>query len=345
MMRRTHTPQAVKIYRVGGSVRDELLGRAVADRDWVVIGATPEILVASGYKPVGRDFPVFLHRDTGEEYALARTERKHGRGYHGFEFFASPDVTLAEDLASHGYIVVGIDAPYRTRVFVTPDGRVIERSDENNPETVAPEQALEHMLPRLVAEWVADIAFTLDQLEQLNISDPADRLTGKLDLTRVGVVGHSLGGAIAAQFCLNDARCKVGIDIDGLVMENATRSPSKAPFMFLMSDHSGDDKSDPSDRQIAFALDAAYQHLPSQTRAWLEIRGANHYNFSDGAVIKSHIVMSLLRMIGIVGIDSRRQLAITAYCIQTFLGKFLAQEPSVFPTAPESLYPEVERRP
>ena len=98
MTRRSHHPQAVKIYRVGGSVRDELLGRAVVDRDWVVVGATPEILVASGYKPVGRDFPVFLHRDTGEEYALARTERKHGRGYHGFEFFASPDVTLAEDL-------------------------------------------------------------------------------------------------------------------------------------------------------------------------------------------------------------------------------------------------------
>ena len=91
--------RAVKIYRVGGSVRDELLGRPVADRDWVVVGATPEILIASGYKPVGRDFPVFLHGDTGEEYALARTERKHGRGYRGFEFFASPDVTLVEDLA------------------------------------------------------------------------------------------------------------------------------------------------------------------------------------------------------------------------------------------------------
>ena len=91
--------RAVKFYRVGGSVRDELLGRPVADRDWVVVGATPEILIASGYKPVGRDFPVFLHRDTGEEYALARTERKHGRGYRGFEFFASPDVTLVEDLA------------------------------------------------------------------------------------------------------------------------------------------------------------------------------------------------------------------------------------------------------
>ena len=97
MARRPRTP--VKIYRVGGSVRDELLGRGIADRDWVVVGATPEILVASGYKPVGRDFPVFLHPDTHEEYALARTERKHGRGYRGFEFFVSPDVTLDEDLA------------------------------------------------------------------------------------------------------------------------------------------------------------------------------------------------------------------------------------------------------
>src|SRR5678816_855603 len=98
MPREAKRANVVKVYRVGGSVRDELLGRSVVDRDWVVIGATPEIMTASGYKPVGRDFPVFLHRDTGEEYALARTERKHGRGYRGFEFFASPDVTLAEDL-------------------------------------------------------------------------------------------------------------------------------------------------------------------------------------------------------------------------------------------------------
>lgn len=91
-------PQPVRIYRVGGSVRDELLGRPDADRDYVVVGATPEIMLASGFRPVGRDFPVFLHPDTQEEHALARTERKHGRGYRGFEFFASPDVTLEEDL-------------------------------------------------------------------------------------------------------------------------------------------------------------------------------------------------------------------------------------------------------
>jgi tRNA nucleotidyltransferase (CCA-adding enzyme) len=90
--------QQVKIYRVGGSVRDELMGRPAGDRDWVVVGATPEMLIASGYRPVGRDFPVFLHPETREEHALARTERKHGQGYRGFEFFASPEVTLEQDL-------------------------------------------------------------------------------------------------------------------------------------------------------------------------------------------------------------------------------------------------------
>ena len=89
----------MKIYSVGGAVRDELLGLSVTDRDYVVVGASPEQMVKLGYKPVGKDFPVFLHPKTHEEYALARTERKTARGYHGFEFHASPDVTLEQDLA------------------------------------------------------------------------------------------------------------------------------------------------------------------------------------------------------------------------------------------------------
>jgi len=91
-------PPDVRVYRVGGSVRDELLGRPISDRDFVVVGATPDVMRASGFLPVGKDFPVFLHPDTHDEYALARTERKHGRGYRGFHFFATPDVTLDEDL-------------------------------------------------------------------------------------------------------------------------------------------------------------------------------------------------------------------------------------------------------
>jgi len=86
------------IYLVGGAVRDRLLGRPVVERDFVVVGATPESLLALGYRPVGKDFPVFLHPETGEQYALARTERKTGPGYYGFATRFSPDVTLEDDL-------------------------------------------------------------------------------------------------------------------------------------------------------------------------------------------------------------------------------------------------------
>jgi tRNA nucleotidyltransferase (CCA-adding enzyme) len=89
----------MQVFLVGGAVRDRLLGQLAGDRDWVVVGATPEALREAGYTPVGRDFPVFLHPDTREEYALARTERKSGRGYHGFVFHAGPEVTLEQDLA------------------------------------------------------------------------------------------------------------------------------------------------------------------------------------------------------------------------------------------------------
>jgi tRNA nucleotidyltransferase (CCA-adding enzyme) len=88
----------VKLYAVGGAVRDELLGLPVKDRDYVVVGSTPEEMERLGYKPVGKDFPVFLHPKTHEEYALARTERKSGRGYKGFTVHTSPEVTLEDDL-------------------------------------------------------------------------------------------------------------------------------------------------------------------------------------------------------------------------------------------------------
>src|SRR5690349_24885288 len=88
----------MRIYLVGGAVRDKRLGRPVIDHDHVVVGARPEELQAQGYRPVGKDFPVFLHPQTHEEYALARTERKTGPGYHGFAMHAAPDVTPEEDL-------------------------------------------------------------------------------------------------------------------------------------------------------------------------------------------------------------------------------------------------------
>ena len=105
-------------YVVGGAVRDALLGRPVSDRDWVVVGATPEQLIAAGYTPVGRDFPVFLHPQTKEEHALARTERKTAPGYHGFVFHAAPDVTLEQDLARRDLTINAIAR--------ADDGRLID---------------------------------------------------------------------------------------------------------------------------------------------------------------------------------------------------------------------------
>ncbi len=101
-------PSNTKIYRVGGAVRDQLLGLPVQDHDWVVVGSTPEAMVAQGFKPVGKDFPVFLHPATHEEYALARTERKTARGYQGFAVYAAPDVTLEQDLLRRDFTINAI---------------------------------------------------------------------------------------------------------------------------------------------------------------------------------------------------------------------------------------------
>lgn len=110
----------MKIYLVGGAVRDELLGLDVRERDWVVVGARPEELVARGFKPVGKDFPVFLHPETSEEYALARTERKTGPGYHGFDTRFSPDVTLEQDLERRDLTINAIARDQDTGQLIDP---------------------------------------------------------------------------------------------------------------------------------------------------------------------------------------------------------------------------------
>ncbi len=111
-------PVSGTFYVVGGAVRDALLGRPSNDRDWVVVGSTPEALAAAGYKPVGKDFPVFLDPRTGEEVALARTERKSAPGYHGFSFHADPSVTLEDDLARRDLTI--------NAMAQAADGRIVD---------------------------------------------------------------------------------------------------------------------------------------------------------------------------------------------------------------------------
>ncbi|HLY19021.1 MAG TPA: hypothetical protein VKR61_17445 [Bryobacteraceae bacterium] len=249
--------------------------------------------------------------------------------------------TLAEDLASHGYVVVGFDAPYRTRVVVFPDGRVVKRTPENNPELYSGEQLVQCAI-KLLAAWSADIGYVLDGFEQLNAADASGKFRGRLDMARVGVFGHSLGGATAAQFCSQDARCKAGIDVDGSLHGSVIQSGIHKPFMFLLSG-AGDFSSGVEVRQIVADIQFVYQRLPEDGRLRVSIRGANHFTFSDdGAILKSGILRGVLHLFGVLGIDGRRQLAVTAYCVDSFFDAYLKGTPVGPPGLASPLYPEIQ---
>src|SRR5947209_2624130 len=249
--------------------------------------------------------------------------------------------TIAEDLASHGYVVVGFDAPYRTLVVAFPDGRVITRTPENNPELGSRQEQVRRA-NKLLAAWTADIGFVLDQLDRLNTSDASGRFTGRLDMKRVGVFGHSFGGAQAAQFCSADSRCKAGIDVDGALFGSVIEAGIHKPFMFLLSGH-GDFSSDAETRQIKADIQSVYDRLPADGRLRIVIRGANHFTFSDdGALLKSRLVRGLLRVFGKLGIDGRRQLAVTAYCVHSFFDACLKGGSTSRLRISSPLYPEIQ---
>ncbi len=146
----------MKIYLVGGAVRDALLGLPITERDWVVVGATPEEMLNLGYQPVGKDFPVFLHPITHEEYALARTERKTGKGYKGFAFHSAPNVSLAEDLQRRDLTI--------NAIAQTAEGQLI---DPYEGQTDLKNRILRHVSP----------AFQEDPVRILRVARFAARFT------------------------------------------------------------------------------------------------------------------------------------------------------------------------
>jgi predicted dienelactone hydrolase len=237
--------------------------------------------------------------------------------------------------------VVGFDAPYRTNVVVFPDGRVIRRAPENNPERCVGRQDEERCATRVLNAWTADIAFVIDRLEEMNAAASAGRFTGRLDQSRVGVLGHSFGGAAAAQFCSEDRRCKAGIDVDGALHGSVIQSGIDRPFMFLLSDHSRESES--TNRQIEADITSVYDRLPADQRMRIVIRGANHFLFSDdGAVLKSEIVRRFLQAVGVLRINGRRQLAVTAYAVHSFFDAYLKNRVASTLETGSALYPEIQ---
>jgi tRNA nucleotidyltransferase (CCA-adding enzyme) len=143
----------MEIFVVGGAVRDALMGGAVSDRDWVVVGSTPEAMVAQGYVPVGKDFPVFLHPQSREEYALARTERKTARGYKGFAVQAAPEVTLAEDLARRDLTINAMAVP-AALAHVPPQGWTGHIVDPYGGQRDLQDRVLRHVTPAFAEDPV-----------------------------------------------------------------------------------------------------------------------------------------------------------------------------------------------
>jgi len=190
-------------YLVGGSIRDQLLGLATKDRDWVVVGSTPKEMIANGYQPVGKDFPVFLHPKTNEEYALARTERKTAPGYRGFVVHAAPDITLEQDLARRDLTI--------NAIAQADDGSLI---DPFNGQQDLKDKILRHVSP----------AFTEDPVRVLRIA----RFAARFGFTIADETTQLIQQMVAAK------------ELDHLVSERVWQELAKAleseqPSLFFMA--------------------------------------------------------------------------------------------------------------
>ena len=245
--------------------------------------------------------------------------------------------TLAEGLASHGYIVVGFDAPQRSFVIVRSDGRAIGRAPGNNVEN-ANGNLDDPLVGKLHAMWTADARFLVNRLQQLN-ADSSETLNGRIDFDRVAMVGHSFGGATALQFCREDPRCRAAIDLDGIPFGSVVTDGLAKPAMFVLSDHSRE-MSDPASRRVLAEIQGIYDRLP-KPRMYATIRTANHFSFSDQSLLNSQSATAMLRVIGFGALDARRGLAISNEYVRTFLDVTLNGTPTAALTQLSQRYPEV----
>ncbi|WP_126630264.1 alpha/beta hydrolase family protein [Dictyobacter alpinus] len=240
--------------------------------------------------------------------------------------------TLLEDLASHGYIIFAITPTYSSNMVVFPDGRKAEASSAGNLDNVSNIQAAGN---QLVSVWAKDVIFVMDQLGRLNTTR-GNRFSEHLDLTRLGVFGHSFGGATAAQVCHLDARCKAGIDLDGDLFGDSVQTSLKQPFMVIQHDIGA--CSDNDCRVFQREIQSTLRTVPQTKRYSLSIKGTEHFNFSDYAAY-----FSLLHAFGQLGsIDGLRGIQITRAYVRAFFDRYLNSISSPLLNAATSTYPEVQ---
>ncbi|TAJ95275.1 MAG: family membership [Gammaproteobacteria bacterium] len=256
---------------------------------------------------------------------------------------------LAEDLASHGFVVVGSDSPYTTPGVAYQDGRIALRTLAGHPpesapgrvSELAPGQPNDLHLP-VVDVWVKDNRFILDRLQTLNDADPSGRFTGRLDLNAVGALGHSLGGAAALQFCHEDARCKAGVNLDGMPYGEVVLHGIAKPFLFVsanrpMFDAPMAELSIP-ERDFLTALERMRQRIPSRPSLLL-LQGAAHFNFFDQALLTEPTIWRLFGALG--SINPIRALVVARRYVRAFFDTHLKGLPDPLLDGPDDEFPEV----
>ncbi|GER89506.1 alpha/beta hydrolase [Dictyobacter vulcani] len=240
--------------------------------------------------------------------------------------------TLLEDLASHGYIIFAITPTYSSNIVVFPDGRQAPSTPAGSVEAAANLQAAGN---QLIPVWAQDITFVMDQLTRLNTL-PGDIFSQHLDLTRLGVFGHSFGGAAAAQACHLDARCKAGIDLDGDFFGNVVQTGLDKPFMVI--EHDEGSCSDVDCHSFQTEIRSVLRTVPPDARYHISVKDTEHFNFSDYAVY-----FSLFRFFGVLGsIDGVRGVKVTRTYIRAFFDTHLNNHPSPLLHGPVKEYPEVQ---
>lgn len=240
---------------------------------------------------------------------------------------------LIEDLVSHGYIVVGINPTY-TAPVIFPDGRTTQALPAAKIPETTDARTLSIAMNQTLNVWVQDTRFVLNQLTTLNASQ--DMLGGHLDLNRIGVFGHSFGGATSAEVCHLDARCKAGIDLDGTQVGDVVNTGLTKPFMFVSHDEAGCSGQDCSNYiQVSRSI---LRNVPRGQGYILTIKNTRHFNFTDYAAM-----FTPLRYLGVLGsIDGQHGLQITRDYIRAFFDTYLNHASSPLLQGPSSSYPEVQ---
>jgi predicted dienelactone hydrolase len=250
---------------------------------------------------------------------------------------AIPDYTvLAENLASHGYIVVGINPTYSSNLVVFPDGRGVTRSAQGTiPDNASRTQA-EQIGDQLISVWVKDMVFVMNRLEAANASS-ASPFYQRLDLAHLGVFGHSFGGATAMLVCQQDPRCKAGANLDGTPFGSGKNAPIPVPFLLMSEDYSGGCDLDCSEfRQAA-------KFGPAGAVYDLSLQGARHFNFSDLPLRMVPAVRPLFRAVGLIGpIDPARGEEITSEYLLAFFDRYLENRDGGLLDGPSLEYPEIQ---